>query len=829
MSNSAPLSPNELRLDVRFYDHDQPVICQIPNISRDPTFDDIGERMTLEQVLRSDLVDQAIRVALEKMVGRPLPYFRLVDKDRSIYVEPPYTLETLIHGLSSSSPTIGACVSSKYLVARRNESGYDLGDILREQATRQAQHGEREQAPKTSIHWATKQEMDEELARWQAKTELMGKLTQSQTDVVGLERMANQLMSTMKEMKEMHANSEKEMKDKQARWEQEMKDKEVRLEKETEEIRGELRESKARSEMEMEEIRGELQESKARSEAKHARSEKEMKTLKRELWESNRKHARSEGQHARSKRQVEIAWQRNSELKDDVAALTDSNQDMMRVIADSVSPIKATPVIRPRTHSLNFSFSTQDPAALDRIRLRNLLHRAQTHLGLITGLSESRWDASVNWRRAFANFATPELRRSYARRILSEPGMFITGEMRDLLASDMALDLVTDTRSHIRRSGDMAAHEQIEHDQYRGTIARHRVEAEKRGLIVLLGIVISEDGSSPSPLPPPTVCQTKSSSSSTSTTRIQRIWSIKEREHSTFEGTKEMGTEVTCMKDEMERLNEHWQWGPKADVWEAGLLREWQEKKDEGVWSDAEWERAKAQLKLLKVVMMGTDAEAKAILEAAETETEVVDGEPKEVNNSESEEVESDTEEDSETESEEEESEIEEVNGLETALEEEMEDVKGQLEELQDMQATLETGLAEAQTKQEEVNRVQDMHIRNLQREVAALVEQNQDLMAVIANSFSGQDSAALDRIRLRHLVDRAQTHIGLIAGVAEQSQPNDASRNWRRAFAGLKTPELRRAHARTLLSGSDALKDLLASDGAIDLVTGSGSGLFAF
>ncbi|KAF5372031.1 hypothetical protein D9615_008122 [Tricholomella constricta] len=521
MSNSAPSSPNELRLEVKIYDRDQPgVICQIPNITRDPKFDRIRDRMTLGEILQADLVNQALRTALEKMVGGPLPDMPFFDKDRTIFVEPPYTLETLAHGLSSSSPTITAYYSSKYLVARQDKSGYDLGDIRQEQATHQAQRGERDPAmkkPKTTIDWAAKQyqQVDEELARWESEAELMGKLAQSQTDVMRLERMTYQLMSTMKEMKEIHASSEKEMKDKQARWEQEMRDNQTRSEQEVrdklaqemrdklalseqevrdklaqemgdklarseQEVRDklarEMRDKLARSEQEVRDklarSEQEMRDNQTRSEQevrdKLARSEKEMKD-KQARWEQEMKdkEVRSEKEMEEIRGELKKSMEKHSALEDELAAVTEANQDVMAAVAD------------------------RDSAALDRIRLRNLLHRAQTCLGLITGVATKQRDASMDWRHAFAQLNTPQLRRAHARTLLSGSKYSTHSAIRALLASPGALDLVTDIRSHIRRSGDLVAHEPIQHGQYQVTISRHHNEEEKSDLTVLLGVVIS--------------------------------------------------------------------------------------------------------------------------------------------------------------------------------------------------------------------------------------------------------------------------------------------------------------------------------------------------
>ncbi|KAF5372033.1 hypothetical protein D9615_008124 [Tricholomella constricta] len=252
------------------------------------------------------------------MVGAPLlTGIRFIDEDRTIFVEPPYTLATLVKGLTLSSPAISACFSSKYAVARQDKSDYDLGN-----PTHQHEEGYQAKSPETTFAWETKQfsQVDEELAR--GESEAMGKLAQPK-DMTTILGMLNDLKDkqeradkVVEKMKLVHAMSEEEMQRKL----RESQDKYVSLEAEMKEMKGDLHESKekhAKSEMELEEIRGEL------------------------------------------KKSIE----KHGALEDELAAVTEANQDVMAAVGDS------------------------DSAALDRIRLRNLLHRAQTCLGLIAGVA----------------------------------------------------------------------------------------------------------------------------------------------------------------------------------------------------------------------------------------------------------------------------------------------------------------------------------------------------------------------------------------------------------------------------------------------------------
>ena len=133
---------------------------------------------------------------------------------------------------------------------------------------------------------------------------------------------------------------------------------------------------------------------------------------------------------------------------------------------------------------------TQDEAALDRIKRRNLLDRAQAHLAEFFGLGGGRF-ASLNFRDALGISLSTQERQQRLVEILIEKKDEIPAEAASLIAKPAALGLLAEVFPKVRLHGDHIAHGHCKRSWYEGSVARSAV-SDKMALSDLLDFILPD-------------------------------------------------------------------------------------------------------------------------------------------------------------------------------------------------------------------------------------------------------------------------------------------------------------------------------------------------
>jgi hypothetical protein len=134
---------------------------------------------------------------------------------------------------------------------------------------------------------------------------------------------------------------------------------------------------------------------------------------------------------------------------------------------------------------------TQDEAALDRIKRRNLLDRAQASLAVFFGLGGDRRFASLNFRDALGISLSTQERQQRLVEILTEKKDEIPAEAASLIAKPAALGLLAEVSPKVRLHGDQIAHGYRQRSWYEGSVARSAV-SDKMALSDLLDFVLPD-------------------------------------------------------------------------------------------------------------------------------------------------------------------------------------------------------------------------------------------------------------------------------------------------------------------------------------------------
>ncbi|KAF8062288.1 hypothetical protein FPV67DRAFT_1507888 [Lyophyllum atratum] len=161
-------------------------------------------------------------------------------------------------------------------------------------------------------------------------------------------------------------------------------------------------------------------------------------------WEQQRQEMKRQWEQQRQemKRQQEAWESEKKELKDRIGVLEVGTVDMVEWLVH------------------------EDTQALDRIKLRNLLDKAQAKLAFETDLIKDEKTTSASYRWRLRNLAICKL-----------------------LASEPALRLVVEKNSKIRGYGDQAAHGFVSAKAYRVAVDRYSDGDTKEGLKVLITLV----------------------------------------------------------------------------------------------------------------------------------------------------------------------------------------------------------------------------------------------------------------------------------------------------------------------------------------------------
>ncbi|KAF8065214.1 hypothetical protein FPV67DRAFT_1696229 [Lyophyllum atratum] len=184
-------------------------------------------------------------------------------------------------------------------------------------------------------------------------------------------------------------------------------------------------------------------------------------------WEQQRQEMKRQWEQQRQemKRQQE-AWEaEKKELKDRIGVLEVGTVDMVEWLVH------------------------EDTQALDRIKLRNLLDKAQAKLAFETDLikDEKTTSASYQWRLWLNQWEDDQKRFDNAKSALDA----LTRNLAicKLLASEPALRLVVEKNSKIRGYGDQAAHGFVSAKAYQVAVDRYSDVDTKEGLKVLITLV----------------------------------------------------------------------------------------------------------------------------------------------------------------------------------------------------------------------------------------------------------------------------------------------------------------------------------------------------
>ena len=180
--------------------------------------------------------------------------------------------------------------------------------------------------------------------------------------------------------------------------------------------------------------------------------------------------------------------------QDEIKRLDAQLQDHAAVFIHNISSCQLMVNEQAFVYSLHLF---QDIQAMDRIRMRNMLNRAQAKLAEAAGLVTNRNDysASSKWRSRLSTRNTLPGRLQIARDLFSG----VTGLQTSttvFLQSEAGMTLVVDMDSQIRNSGDVTAHELIlDRKGYQECISRVQPEEQnlKVGLNVLLDYVCTMD------------------------------------------------------------------------------------------------------------------------------------------------------------------------------------------------------------------------------------------------------------------------------------------------------------------------------------------------
>ena len=135
---------------------------------------------------------------------------------------------------------------------------------------------------------------------------------------------------------------------------------------------------------------------------------------------------------------------------------------------------------------------TQDEAALDRIKRRNLLDRAQASLAVSLGLGGDRRFASLNFRDALGVSLSTQVRQQRLVEILTEKKDELSAEAVSLIAKPAALGLLAEVFPKVRLHGDNIAHGYRQRSWYEGSVARSSA-SDKMALSDLLDFVLPDE------------------------------------------------------------------------------------------------------------------------------------------------------------------------------------------------------------------------------------------------------------------------------------------------------------------------------------------------
>jgi hypothetical protein len=132
-----------------------------------------------------------------------------------------------------------------------------------------------------------------------------------------------------------------------------------------------------------------------------------------------------------------------------------------------------------------------DEAALDRIKRRNLLDRAQASLAVIFGLGSDFRFASLNFRDALGITSSIQERQQRLVEILTEKKNEIPAHAASLIAKPAALSLLAEVSPKVRLLGDQIAHGYRQRRWYEGSVARS-AGSDKMALSDLLDFVLPD-------------------------------------------------------------------------------------------------------------------------------------------------------------------------------------------------------------------------------------------------------------------------------------------------------------------------------------------------